>query len=421
MKIKALKGFKDLLPGEIALWQELEEIARTVFAQYNFAEIRVPLLEQTALFARAIGDTTDIVEKEMYTFADKKQTLRPEGTASLIRAAVEHGLLVQKPVQRLFTIGPMFRHERPQKGRLRQFHQLDIEVLGSQSPLVDVELMSLASLLFEELGIAVSLELNSLGCEKCRPGYRKMLLSFIGHRKQNLCKDCQRRGETNPLRVLDCKNPGCRQQINDAPSIQECLCDDCQTHFSKVQQGLQQLDISFTLNKFMVRGLDYYCRTTFEFLTKDLGAQAAVAAGGRYDGLVELLGGPQHTPGIGFAMGMERIILLMEQKDAAFSLEKELDLFLVGIGDAGRDKAFTLAYLLRRKGFTVGLDYEGRSLKAQMKLADRDNARFVFIIGEEELRTDRGILRDMRNRDEKQRYLPFSVEAFIEIFDGIKQ
>lgn len=413
MKLKALKGFKDILPGEIEFWQELEEIARLVFEQYNFTEIRVPLLEETSLFARAIGDATDIVEKEMYTFVDKQQTLRPEGTASLIRAVIEHGLLVKKPVQRLFTIGPMFRHERPQKGRLRQFHQLDVEVLGSGSPLVDVELMSLASLLFEELEISVTLELNSLGCGKCRPAYRNSLLSFIDERRETLCSDCQRRSTTNPLRVLDCKVPGCREQMAEAPSILEWLCEDCRAHFSAVQEGLERLGIDFTLNKFMVRGLDYYCRTTFEFLTQELGAQAAVAAGGRYDGLVEQLGGAGNTPGIGFAMGMERIVLLMQQGRHDFQPGQELDFFLAGIGEAGNIEASRLAYLLRREGFAVGLDYENRSLKAQMKLANRENARFVCIIGEDELATQQGILRDMRDPEAEQRLVPLTAEAFI--------
>ncbi len=413
VNIKALKGFKDILPAETPLWQELETTARAIFAQYNFDEIRMPLLEETALFQRAIGDTTDIVEKEMYTFADKQQTLRPEGTASQIRAVIENGLLVQKPVQRLFTIGPMFRHERPQKGRLRQFHQLNIEVLGSESALVDAELISIAALLFEELGITVSLELNSLGCPQCRPAYRQALLAFIDERHDHFCSDCRRRSSSNPLRVLDCKVPDCRGQLSAAPSIQEWLCEQCSAHFTEVQEGLSRLGIDFSLNKFMVRGLDYYCRTTFEFLTGDLGAQAAVAAGGRYDGLVELLGGPAGTPGIGFAMGMERIILLMQQAAPDLRRMREpLDIFIAGIGDAGQKKAHSLAWELRRDGYSVGVDYEGRSLKAQMKLADREHAFFVFIIGDDELAAGRGILRNMRDRDAEQLELELKAEAF---------
>ncbi len=420
MKLTALKGFKDILPGEVELWQELEEFARSLFAQYNFTEIRVPLLEETALFSRAIGDVTDIVEKEMYTFTDKQQTLRPEGTASVIRSVIENGLLVKKPVQRLFTIGPMFRHERPQKGRLRQFHQLDVEVLGSESPLVDVELMSLAALFFKSLDINVSLEINSLGCPKCRPAYRKALLDFIGEHKEHLCSDCQRRSTTNPLRTLDCKAPTCREQIAAAPSVQDWLCEECSSHFAAVQEGLKQLGIDFTLNKFMVRGLDYYSRTTFEFITKDLGAQAAVAAGGRYDGLVELLGGAKNTPGIGFAMGMERIILLLQQKDE-YSLQKGVDFFLAGLGEAGRSKAFELAWQLRQEGFSVALDYEGRSLKAQLKLANREDAHFAVIIGEDELQKECGLLRNMKDKDAEQREIPLTLDAFLDLTEELPE
>ena len=314
MKIKALKGFKDILPGEVELWQYLEKVARDVFNRFHFTEIRLPILEHTELFARSIGEATDIVEKEMYTFIDKKITLRPEATASLLRAYIENGLYVQKPVQRLFTIGPMFRHERPQKGRLRQFHQMDIEVLGSENPRVDTELIAMGAMLLDELGLSVSLELNSLGCPLCRPGYRAKLLAYIEQRHDSLCSDCQRRRTTNPLRVLDCKVPSCREQILDAPSILDHLCDQCADHFSQVKAGLAQLGVAYRLNKFMVRGLDYYCRTTFEFITTDLGAQAAVAAGGRYDGLIEQLGGPANSPGIGFAIGMERLVLLLQQQ-----------------------------------------------------------------------------------------------------------
>ncbi len=399
MKIKALKGFKDILPEEAKRWQQLEELIRELLKQFNFTEIRLPIIEETSLFARAIGDTTDIVEKEMFTFPDKQQTLRPEGTASLIRAVLEHALLLQKPVQRLFTIGAMFRRERPQKGRLRQFHQLDIEVLGSESAFVDAELMALADRLFARLGIDVSLELNSLGCPKCRPVYRKELLQFINTCKDSLCKDCQRRSESNPLRVLDCKVPACRGQIDAAPSIQEYLCEECAEHFQSVQNALHNLNIDFRLNKFMVRGLDYYCRTTFEFITNNLGAQAAVAAGGRYDGLIETLGGKAGTPGAGFAMGLERIVLLLEQQEqkegAEEQAEADIDLFIAGLGEAGQERAFVLSQELRSMGSRIGLDYEGRSLKAQMKLADKERAAFVLIIGDAELESGKGVLKNM--------------------------
>lgn len=403
VKLKALNGFKDILPGEVELWQKVETCARRVFAGFDFSEIRLPILESTELFARSIGETTDIVEKEMYTFVDKKITMRPEATASLIRAYIEHGLYVQKPVQRLFTIGPMFRHERPQKGRLRQFHQMDVEVLGSQNPLVDAELMAMGAMLLQELGVSVSLEVNSLGCPECRPVFRAELLAFLSERFDLLCDDCKRRSSTNPLRVLDCKNPGCRAQVQSAPSILEHLCVTCSRHFDGVQAGLRQLGVSFSLNKFMVRGLDYYTRTTFEFLTTDLGAQAAVGAGGRYDGLIEQLGGPKNIPGIGFAMGMERLVLLLQQKAGNETLERLCpDLFIAGLGEAASVFCFSLVHELRSAGLWVAMDLEGRSLKSQMKQADKSGAQSVLIVGEDEMKNGQGTLRNMKTQEQQQ-------------------
>ena len=414
LKIKALKGFKDIIPGEVELWQYLEATARGVFERFDFDEIRLPILEETQLFARSIGEATDIVEKEMYTFVDKQVTMRPEATASLLRAYIEHGLYVQKPVQRLFTIGPMFRHERPQKGRLRQFHQLDVEVLGSENAKVDAELMSMGAMLFDELGINVSLEINSLGCPACRPGYREVLVAYINERFDALCSDCKRRSGTNPLRVLDCKVPTCREQIQDAPSILEHLCGDCRDHFDKVQDGLVQLGVDYKLNKFMVRGLDYYCKTTFEFITADLGSQAAVAAGGRYDGLIETLGGPKDSPGIGFAMGMERLVLLLQLQNREVK-SAETDLFIAGLGDEGGRVGYGLAHGLRKKGVSVAMDHEGRSLKAQMKQANKVAAHYTLIIGDSELESGKGVLKNMRDREAEQQDVDLSAEAIISV------
>ncbi|MDR3630386.1 MAG: histidine--tRNA ligase [Desulfocapsaceae bacterium] len=400
MKLKALNGFKDTLPGETPLWRRLEDLARDVFARFTFSEIRLPILEKTDLFARSIGAATDIVEKEMYTFPEKQITMRPEATASLLRAYIEHGLYVQKPVQRLFTIGPMFRHERPQQGRLRQFHQMDAEILGSANPRVDAELMAMGAMLLSELGLTVSLELNSLGCPVCRPGFREGLLVFLASRQEALCDDCRRRMHTNPLRVLDCKNPACRGIVEDAPSIQDHLCPDCRTHFVAVQDGLDQLGIVYSLNRFMVRGLDYYCRTTFEFITADLGSQSAVCAGGRYDGLVEELGGPK-TPGIGFAMGMERLVLLL-QKQQQPAAGAEVDLFIAGLGEAASRLCFSLMHRLRQAGARVMMDPDGRSLKSQMKQADKAFARFVLILGDAELERNTGMLRDMTTQEQQE-------------------
>jgi len=409
LKIKALKGFKDILPDEVKLWKYVEDTAREVFRRFNFSEIRLPILEQTGLFARSIGEDTDIVEKEMYTFVDKQVTMRPEATASLIRAYIEHGLYVQKPVQRLFTIGPMFRHERPQKGRLRQFHQMDIEILGSENPLVDTELIAMGAMLFFELGIPVSLELNSLGCPQCRPAYREKLLSFIESCLDDLCEDCKRRSGANPLRVLDCKNSHCRKQVEEAPSILEHLCSDCGIHFSRVQEGLRQLGVKYSLNKFMVRGLDYYCRTTFEFLTTDLGAQSAVCAGGRYDGLIEKLGGPQRGPGIGFAMGLERMVLLMLQQEKVIPGEAEVELFVIGLGEKGEKLSYGLVHEMRSKKCRVAMDHEGRSLKSQMKQANKAGVKYVLIIGDDEIESGKGVLKNMETQQQQDVELMCSV------------
>ncbi len=402
MKISALNGFKDILPGEVELWQDVEKLARDIFARFHFSEIRMPILEHTDLFARSIGESTDIVEKEMYTFVDKQITMRPEATASLLRAYIQHGLHVKKPVQRLFTMGPMFRHERPQKGRLRQFHQIDVEVLGAASPRIDAELMGLANMLLTELGVRVSLEINSLGCPVCRPAYRKTLLHFIEEKKDALCEDCTRRSVTNPLRVLDCKNPKCREVVDDAPSILQHLCTECSEHFTQVQNGLEQLDVSYSLNKFMVRGLDYYCRTTFEFISKDLGSQSAVCAGGRYDGLIEQLGGPKGVAGIGFAMGVERLVLLLQQQKQEQVLGRGVDIFIAGLGEKASEYAFPLVHALRKKKIAAAMDHEGRSLKSQMKQANKAGAQWTLIIGENELEQGIAILRNMESQEQQE-------------------
>lgn len=399
MKVKALNGFKDILPDEVVLWRCIESVARSVLERFHFQEIRLPVLERTDLFARSIGAGTDIVEKEMYTFVDRQETLRPEATASLIRAYVEHSLHAVRPVQRLFTMGPMFRRERPQKGRLRQFHQLSVEVVGSASPRLDAELLAMGAMLLEELGLSASLEINSLGCPACRPAYRALLLDFITERLDRLCDDCARRSVTNPLRVLDCKKSTCRAEVADAPSIQQHLCQDCADHFGSVRKALEQLNIDYRLNKFMVRGLDYYVRTTFEFVSGELGAQAAVCAGGRYDGLVESLGGPA-MPGIGFAVGLERLVLLLQQHDTVSSPGPPIDLFIAALGDAAGERCFRLLHEIRRAGLRADMDYGGRSLKSQMKQADKAGAAHVLIVGEQELERGSAPLRNMTSRDQ---------------------
>ncbi|MDH4320190.1 MAG: histidine--tRNA ligase [Desulfobulbaceae bacterium] len=407
MSIRALKGFKDILPDEVGIWQRIEATARDVFHRFGFAEIKVPILEKTELFARSIGEATDIVEKEMYTFTDRNGesvTMRPEGTAAVLRAFIEHSLYAKLPVQKLYTVGPMFRHERPQKGRLRQFHQLSCEVLGSDLPRLDAEVIAMAWLLINELGITVSLEINSLGCPECRPVFKDTLVKFLDERAGSLCEDCERRRHTNPLRVLDCKSAHCQEQYVDAPSILDHLCRGCQDHFGTVKESLAQLEIPFKINSFMVRGLDYYNRTTFELITDALGAQSAVGAGGRYDGLVEQLGGPS-LPGIGFAMGMERLVLLLQQQEAQANGPTS-DLFIAALGEEAQKIAFAILHGLRKNGLQAGMDIEGRSLKSQMKQAGRANAAYTLILGEEEMAKKIAILRDMSTRAQEEIPLP---------------
>ena len=402
MTLKALKGFKDILPGEVEIWQAIERTARSVFQRFGFSEIKVPIIEKTDLFARSIGETTDIVEKEMYTFEDrngKMITLRPEGTASVLRAFIEHSLHTKQPVQKLYTMGPMFRHERPQKGRLRQFHQMSVEVLGADQPALDADIMAMAWMVLSELGISASLEINSLGCPACRPNFNKALLDFLEKCKGGLCEDCERRRQKNPLRVLDCKNPQCQERYVNAPSVLDHLCLDCDDHFKATEANLKVLNIPYKINSFMVRGLDYYTKTTFELLTDNIGAQSAIGAGGRYDGLVKQLGGPD-IPGIGFAMGMERLVLLLQQKEDQLAAPSP-DLFIAALGDKASQAAFSMCHALRSRGTTALMDYAGRSLKNQMKQSGKNNCRFTLIIGEDELANNKAILRDMHTGDQE--------------------
>jgi len=409
LKIQAINGFKDILPETVGRWQHIEQQTRDIFERFGFQEIRMPILEKTDLFVRSIGEATDVVEKEMYTFADKGITMRPEATASVMRAFIEHGLHVQQPVQRLYTIGPMFRHERPQKGRLRQFHQLDAEIIGASEPRIDAELIAMGQMLLDELGLTASLELNSLGCPACRPPFKERLILFLGQRSEALCDDCKRRTRTNPLRVLDCKKPSCRSVVQEAPSLLEMLCPDCDRHFIEARTALEELRIPFRINRFMVRGLDYYTRTTFEFLTTDLGAQAAVGAGGRYDGLIEQLGGPPLS-GIGFAMGLERLILLMEQQNSPGLPVKGMDIFVAALGATTIAFSGQLTHALRQQGAKAVIDYSGRSLKAQLKQASRMNARFTLIVGEDEWARGEAILRDMQTQEQQPVALSGSTE-----------
>ncbi|WP_082464570.1 histidine--tRNA ligase [Dethiosulfatarculus sandiegensis] len=405
MSIQAVRGMKDVLPPEVFKWQNMEKTVREIFRAFGFSEIKIPVLERTELFARSIGETTDIVEKEMYTFSDRSGdslTMRPEATAGVLRAYVEHKIHAQPGPHKLFAIGPMFRHERPQKGRLRQFNQIDAEILGDESPLLDAELMVMLVHMVESLGLTnVDLHINSLGCSKCRPKYRQALIDFFEPKKQNLCEDCLRRLNANPLRVLDCKVEGCKEQAEGAPVILDHICDECAEHFSQVRKGLDSAGVSYQLDPRMVRGLDYYVRTTFEVVTGDLGAQNAVAGGGRYDGLIEVLGGPPQG-GIGFAAGLERLALLAPEP----AERPGPALFVAALGEKPREEAFKLVQNLRRKGIWAEMTSQDKSLKAQMRRAGKLDSAKVLILGENELEKGEAVLKNMQ--DGSQENLPFS-------------
>jgi histidyl-tRNA synthetase len=395
--ITAVRGFKDILPRETGKWQFVEYTARRVFNAFGFSEIRIPIVEKTDLFRRGIGESTDIVEKEMYTFLDRGDeylTLRPEATASVIRAFIEHSLYAADPVSRLYTIGPMFRRERPQKGRYRQFHQINVEALGVEDPRIDAEVILMLHHFLKSAGLAEPrLEINSLGCPECRPAFRKAITGFVGGREEGLCPDCRRRLQTNPLRVFDCKVETCKAIIADAPVIRDFICAGCGNHLDKVLDSLQAFSLPFIINPRMVRGLDYYTKTTFEITTDLLGAQNAVAGGGRYDGLVKDLGGPD-IPGIGFAVGFERLVALLPPKEEEFVSHP--DIFIAALGEEAQEIGFKLCNQLRMEGIQSDMDYTGKSLKSQMKRADKLGCRFTMIIGENEIAGKQAVLRNMK-------------------------
>jgi histidyl-tRNA synthetase len=403
MQVKAPKGVADILPEDIPMWRYMEDTLRSALERSGFAEIRLPIFEATRLFSHSIGTETDIVAKEMYTFQDKggrSFSLRPEGTASAVRAYLEHRLYAQQPVCRLYYMGPMFRAERPQAGRYRQFHQLGAEVFGTDSPSLDAELLALLMNTFSQMKLTgLRLQLNSLGCAACRPQHRKQLVSFLADNKSGLCPDCQRRADTNPLRVFDCKKPGCQQILAPAPQSMDTLCADCQDNFEQIKALLNQLKINFELNPRLVRGLDYYTRTAFEITSSQLGAQNAVAGGGRFDGLVEQLGGPP-TPAFGFAIGLERLLLLLQQQPPART-EKPW-VYLALLGEMARREGFILQHSLRQQGITVQMNYADQGLKKQLKQADKLGAPLVLIMGEDEINNNKVIIRDMRQGTQEE-------------------
>lgn len=405
MKYKAIYGTHDILPDESSRWQYLENKVKEVFAIYNYKEIRVPTFEETELFARSIGQDTDIVRKEMYTFLDQGKrsiTLRPEATAGVVRAYLEHNLGEKSPLVKLYYLGSMFRQERPQKGRMREFHQFDIEAIGSADPLLDVEQIEMAVRICKELNISnFNLHLNSIGCPVCRPVHREKLLDFMKDRVGDLCEDCKTRYLRNPLRMFDCKKDQCMEQLRDAPVMIDYLCDDCQTHYDQVKRYLHHLKIDYLEDKRLVRGLDYYTKTAFEIKSPRLGSQDTLLGGGRYDLLVEELGG-KSTPAIGFAAGMERFMLLLKMEKKVDLEDRRVSLFVAALGDEAKAFAVKLIRDLRHKNITCEMDYLQRSLKAQMREANRQKAERVLIIGEEEMKKGKAVVKDMKSGEQKE-------------------
>ncbi len=405
MLIKAPRGTYDILPEDSSRWQYIEKIMKETAEIFGYREIRIPIFEHTELFERGVGETTDIVSKEMYTFSDKagrSLTLRPEGTASCVRALIEHsqygGLL---PIK-WYYVGPMFRYDRPQTGRYRQFHQFGVEAFGSNNPYIDAEVIILLIEVLLRLGLEeYELHLNSVGCPECRGEYRQKLIEHIEPYQDRLCKDCQTRYTQNPLRVLDCKNEACHQAIEGYPTLFSNLCDKCQEHYAKVKETLIENEVSFMHDDNLVRGLDYYTNTAFEIHIPGIGAQSAVGGGGRYNGLVEECGGPD-LPGIGFAMGMERLLLAVDKLGEKFAEDKEPDVFIAVMDPAYESQGMKILQLLRKAGIKAEKDYNQRKAKAQMKYADKIGARAVILIGEEEVEKGFLTLRNMRSKEQFQ-------------------
>lgn len=415
---KAIKGTKDVLPSEVYKNQYIEATCLTVAENFGYKEMRTPVFEHTELFQRGVGDTTDVVQKEMYTFDDKggrSITLRPEGTAGAARSFLENGLSNEALPQKICYLTSCYRYEKPQAGRLREFHQFGIECFGATSPLADAEMIALAKQIFDELGVKdLHLELNSIGCPTCRAEYHKALKEYFASRVNELCDTCRDRLDRNPMRILDCKSPVCSEIAKDAPVVLDYLCDECKEHFEKTKSYLDAMNIEYIVNPQIVRGLDYYTKTVFEFVADSIGAQGTVCGGGRYDGLIEELGG-QHTPSLGFAMGLERLQLVMEAQGCEFPEPSRPDLFIVAMGDKATLKAVEIAKDMRDEGYSVVYDLNGRSLRAQMKYADKINAKYNVVIGDNEVDTKSAVLKDMATGEQSD----ISLETFVSGFYSI--
>lgn len=418
MKFQKSPGTQDILPGAVEKWQFVEETARGLCRRYNFREIRTPIFESTELFQRGVGETTDIVEKEMYTFndrGDRSITLRPEGTAGVVRSYVENKLYGEPDVSKLYYIGPMFRYERAQAGRYRQFHQFGIEAIGSTDPSLDAEVIALGYSFYSEVGLkGVTVEINSVGTPSVRAAFREALLAFLEPKRSLLCKDCQSRMDRNPLRVLDCKVD--QKHFEGAPSILDSLDEECSVHFEKVKQGLTDMGIPFTLNPRLVRGLDYYTHTAFEYKAEGIGAIDTIGGGGRYNGLVSDIGGPEQ-PGVGLGLGLERTILLLEHQNVEVPGKHSLDVYVVALGEAADREATRLVYELRSRGIRVERDYGGRKMKAQLKSADRLEARYTAILGDDELNGGVISLKEMATGEQKSVPIPSLAD---ELLQGLK-
>ena len=415
---KAIKGTKDVLPSEVYKNQYIEATCLTVAENFGYKEMRTPVFEHTELFQRGVGDTTDVVQKEMYTFDDKggrSITLRPEGTAGAARSFLENGLSNEALPQKICYLTSCYRYEKPQAGRLREFHQFGIECFGATSPLADAEMIALAKQIFDELGVKdLHLELNSIGCPTCRAEYQKALKEYFASRVDELCDTCRERLDRNPMRILDCKSPVCSEIAKDAPVVLDYLCDECKEHFEKTKSYLDAMNIEYIVNPQIVRGLDYYTKTVFEFVADSIGAQGTVCGGGRYDGLIEELGG-QHTPSLGFAMGLERLQLVMEAQGCEFPEPSRPDLFIVAMGDKATLKAVEIAKDMRDEGYSVVYDLNGRSPRAQMKYADKINAKYNVVIGDNEVDTKSAVLKDMATGEQSD----ISLETFVSGFYSI--
>ncbi len=410
MEYKAIKGTKDILPTESYLWQGIESSARKVFAAFGYDEIRTPIIEDTGLFIKSVGENTDIVSKEMFSFVDRGErniSLRPEGTAPVVRAYVENNLNMIAQFQKLFYIGPMFRAERPQAGRMRQFHQMGVEALGSSSASLDAEVIRLLTAILGSVGIdGYSLKINNLGCADDKKALSDALRAVFathvganGHSPLQLCEDCQRRAKVNPLRVLDCKNPNCRTIVRSSFNSVKFICPDCESHFNKVLGHLDSLNVKYTVDPYIVRGLDYYTKTVFEVTHDALGSQDAIGAGGRYDKLTASMGGPD-IGACGFALGMERLLMVLDKLHPEKTKKPGIDIFITTLGEAAQKIAFKLADELRSNGISTDIDFDARSMKAQMRSADRLGARFTLIIGDNEINSGEAVLRNMISKEQ---------------------